>query len=57
MYSSKRTSKTSLSFIKYVGGVLGNKCVGQHNLKMVHFRETLASGNFLACSSAIRVFF
>jgi hypothetical protein len=38
-------------------GVLGNKCAGQNNLKTVHFRETLASGNFLACSSAIRVFF
>ncbi len=37
--------------------MLGNKCAGQHNLKMVHFRETLASGNFLAWSSAIRVFF
>jgi hypothetical protein len=40
-----------------VRGVLGNKCAGQHNLKMVHFRETLASGNFLAWSSAIHVFF
>jgi hypothetical protein len=38
-------------------GVLGNKCAGQHNLKTVHFIETLALGNILACSSAIRVFF
>ncbi len=29
-----------------VRGVLGNKCAGQHNLKTVHFRETLAAGNF-----------
>ncbi len=40
-----------------VGGVLGNKCAGHFNLKTVNFRETLASDNFLACSSAIRVFF
>ncbi len=40
----------------YVRGVLGNKCAGQHNLKTVDFRETLVSGNFLACSSAICVF-
>ncbi len=40
-----------------VRGVLGNKCAGQHNSKTVHFRETLASGNFLAWSSAICVFF
>ncbi len=38
-------------------GVLGNKCAGQNNLKTVHFRETLASGNFLAWSSAKDVFF
>ncbi len=44
-------------FYKSVRGVLGNKCTGQHNLKTVHFSETLASGNFLACSSAICVFF
>ncbi len=31
---------------------LGNKCAGQHNLKTVHFKETLASGNFLGWSSA-----
>jgi hypothetical protein len=37
--------------------VLGNKCAGQNNLKTVHFRETLASGNFLTWSSALRVFF
>ncbi len=29
-----------------VRGVLGNKCAGQHNLKTVHFREILVSGNF-----------
>jgi hypothetical protein len=29
-----------------VRGVLGNKCAGQHNLKTVHFRKKLASGNF-----------
>ena len=40
-----------------VRGVLGNKCAGQHNLKTVHFRDTLASGNFLAWSSAVCVFF
>ena len=40
-----------------IRGVLGNKCAGQHNSKTVHFRETLASDNFLAWSSAIRVFF
>jgi hypothetical protein len=26
--------------------VLGNKCAGQYNLKRVHFKEALASGNF-----------
>jgi hypothetical protein len=40
----------------HIRGVLGNKCAEQHNLKTVHFRETLVSGNFLACSSAICVF-
>jgi hypothetical protein len=39
-----------------IRGVLGNKCAGHYNLKTVHFRETLASDNFLACSSAISVF-
>jgi hypothetical protein len=40
-----------------IKGVLGNKCAGQHNLKTVHFREKLASGNFLAWLSAVCVFF
>jgi hypothetical protein len=40
-----------------IQGVLGNKCAGQHNLKTVHFKETLASDNFLAWSSAIGVSF
>ncbi len=40
-----------------VRGVLGNKCAGQHNLKTVHFREKLASGNFLAWLSGVCVFF
>jgi hypothetical protein len=43
--------------IVHVRGVLGNKCAGKHNLKTVHFRETFASSNFLAWSSAICVFF
>jgi hypothetical protein len=38
-------------------GVLGNKCAGQHKLKKVHFREELASGNFLAWLSGVCVFF
>jgi hypothetical protein len=37
--------------------VLGNKCAGQNNLETVHFRETLASGNFLAWSSALASFY
>jgi hypothetical protein len=41
----------------YVRGVLGNKCAGQNNLKTVNFKETLASGKFLAWSSAPCVFF
>jgi hypothetical protein len=41
----------------YLRGVLGNKCAGQNNSKTVHFREILASGNFLAWSSAICMFF
>ncbi len=45
------------SLLFLVRGVLGNKCAGQFNLKTVHFRETLASGNYLVWSSAIRVFF
>jgi hypothetical protein len=40
-----------------IRGVLGNKCAGQHNLKTVHFREKLASSNFLAWLSAVCVFF
>jgi hypothetical protein len=28
-------------------GVLGNKWAGWHNLKTVHFKETIVSGNFL----------
>ncbi len=43
--------------IMIIRGVLGNKCAGQHNLKTVHFRDTLASGNYWAWSSAICVFF
>jgi len=30
----------------YVRGVLGNKCAGQHNLKTLHFKETIVSANF-----------
>jgi hypothetical protein len=44
-------------FSSSVRGVLGNKCAGQHNLKTVHFRDTHASDNFWAWSSAICVFF
>ncbi len=40
-----------------VRGVLGNKCAGGHNLKTVHCKETIVSGNFLPWSSAICVFF
>ena len=47
----------TLKHLLNVRGVLGNKCAGQQKSKRVHFRETLASDNFLACSSAIRVFF
>jgi hypothetical protein len=36
--------------------VLGNKCAEQHNLKTVHFKETLVLGNILAWSSAIQLF-
>jgi hypothetical protein len=43
-------------FHNYVRGVLGNKCAVQHNLKTVHFRKILASGNFLAWFSAVCVF-
>ncbi len=39
--------------IMIVRGVLGNKCAGQHNLKTVHFRETLSSVNFLACQPCV----
>ncbi len=41
----------------HLRGVLGNKCAGQHNLKTVHFRDTLASSNFWGWSSAMSVFF
>jgi hypothetical protein len=47
-------SQTSTYLIQ---GVLVNKCAGQHNLKTVHFREILASGNFLVWFSAVCVFF
>jgi hypothetical protein len=53
--NSSSTSQVSITI--NVRGVLGNKCAGQHNLKPVHFRDTLASGNFLAWSSAVCVFF
>jgi hypothetical protein len=46
----------SAYFFLKVRGVLGNKCAGQHNLKTVHFREKLASGNFLAWLSGVCVF-
>jgi hypothetical protein len=29
-----------------VRGVLGNKCAGQHNLKTLHFKETVVLDNF-----------
>jgi hypothetical protein len=32
--------------VRKVRGVLGNKCAGQHNLKALHFKETIVSGNF-----------
>jgi hypothetical protein len=41
----------------YLRGVLGNKCAGQNILKTVHFRETLASDNFLACHQQYVCFF
>jgi hypothetical protein len=40
-----------------VRGVLGNKCAGQHNLKTIHFKETIVSGNIWPWSSAICGFF
>jgi hypothetical protein len=40
----------------YVRGVLGNKCAGHYNLKTVHFRETLASDNFLDFSDFQKFF-
>jgi hypothetical protein len=44
--------------VSKVRGVLGNKCAGQHNLKTVHFREKLASGNFFGMVIlAVCVFF
>jgi hypothetical protein len=43
--------------VTLVRGVLGNKCAGQYNLKTVHLREELASGNFLAGLSGVCVFF
>ncbi len=52
-----RSSPVPKRWMFYVRGVLGNKCAGQHNLKTVHFRETLASGNFLKWLSGICVFF
>jgi hypothetical protein len=48
---------THLIFRCYLRGVLGNKCAGHHNLKTVHFREKLASSNFLAWFSGVCVFF
>jgi hypothetical protein len=29
-----------------IRGVLGNKCAGQHNLKTLHFKETIVSASF-----------
>ena len=48
---------TVCSVALQIRGVLGNKYAGQHNLKTVHFREILASGNILAWLSAVCVFF
>jgi hypothetical protein len=60
-FTKRQVSKSMVlkrSVFKFdIRGVLGNKCAGHYNLKTVHFRETLASDNFLVCSSAIRVFF
>ncbi len=41
----------------HIRGVLGNKCAGQHNLKTLHFKETIVLGHFWPWSSAICVFF
>jgi hypothetical protein len=32
--------------IDIIRGVLGNKCAGQHNLKTLHFKETIVSAYF-----------
>jgi hypothetical protein len=38
--------RNEASIQNFVRGVLGNKCAGQHNLKALHFKETIVSGNF-----------
>jgi hypothetical protein len=40
-----------------VRGVLGNKCAGQHNLKTLHFKETIVLGNFFAMVISNMCFF
>ncbi len=42
---------------RHIRGVLGNKCAGQHNLKTLHFKETIVSAYFQPWSSAICIFF
>jgi hypothetical protein len=42
--------------LMHIRGVLGNKCTGQHNLKTLHFKETIVLGHFWPWSSAILVF-
>ncbi len=37
--------------------MLGNKCAELHNLRTVHFKEIIVSGNFLPWLSAICVFY
>jgi hypothetical protein len=32
--------------IIFAPGLLGNECAGWHNLKTLHFKETIISGNF-----------
>ncbi len=41
-----RAAKRQERFTDGVRGVLGNKCAGQHNLKTLHFKETIVSANF-----------
>ncbi len=55
--AAQMNAKPEPELLLHLRGVLGNKCAGQHNLKTIHIKDTIVSGNIWPRSSAICVFF